>query len=323
MSTGIQWTDETWNPTRGCSIVSAGCTNCYAMGVAHRFSGEGQPYEGLTRKSGGRPVWTGDVRLVPEKLDEPLRWRKPRRIFVDSMSDLFHPDVPDEYIVRVFDVMRQCSRHTFQILTKRPERMADFCRRLRFDGSGAGTMWLAATDREGGYPVMGGNGATGMTWVWLGTSVENQEAANERIPHLLRCPAAVRFLSCEPLLGPIDLSQWIRPVEHGTIVFTTKPQTHPEGAKISIITDLIHWVIVGGESGPRARPCDVQWFRDIRDQCREAGVPVFVKQLGAQPTAHEPDDTYSPYIELRDSHGGDPAQWPEDLRVREFPLGAA
>jgi protein gp37 len=313
MSTGIQWTDEVWNPSRGCSIVSAGCTNCYAMQMAHRFSGPGQPYDGLTRISGGRPVWTGDVRLVPEMLDKPLRWRKPRRIFVDSMSDLFHPDVPDEYIAQVFDVMRRCERHTFQILTKRPDRMAEWMSRC----ANAESMgWVT----HNGTPVSayGGTGIIvgtvpdgglhpGTGWplpnVWLGTSVENQEAADERIPHLLRCPAAVRFLSCEPLL------------ERTTVFSIDGPVYVADGEQ-----SPLHWVVIGGESGPRARPCDVQWIRDIRDQCKDAGVACFIKQLGAAPTMREDDDTYSVYLDLRDSHGGDPSEWPEDLRVREYPV---
>jgi protein gp37 len=281
-----------------------------------------QAYAGLTRKSGGRIVWTGDVRLVPEMLDQPLRWRKPRRIFVDSMSDLFHPDVPFEYIDQVFLTMGEAHWHTFQVLTKRPERMASYMSEHWYpEAEGAG---IASLTRDGPLPN-----------VWLGTSVEDQQRADERIPHLLRTPAAVRFLSCEPLLGPVDLARWVRPPEHGTIVFTSEPETHPEGSGVTIETDLIQWVIAGGESGPNARPCDVAWLRSIRDQCRDAGVPVFVKQLGARPIATaEPlpapqsaeslmrHGEYDPdpwEFKLRDSHGGDPSEWPEDLRVREFP----
>ena len=314
----IQWTDATWNPTRGCSLVSPGCTNCYAMAIAHRFSGEGKPYEGLTRKSGGRGVWTGDVRLVPEVLDKPVRWRKPRRIFVDSMSDLFHPDVPDDYIAAVFGVMAIGWWHTYQILTKRPERMAAFLNATPKRGWLSETVSAAAITQPRiaeVKPLTGARmqGIAGRGWplpnVWLGTSVEDQQRADERIPHLLRTPAAVRFLSCEPLLGQVDLIPYLAP---------PNPDPLPIDGDFRIAGDL-HWVIIGGESGQNARACEVAWVRSIRDQCRAAGVPVFVKQLGACPTMHEGDDTYSPYLDLLDSHGGDPEEWEEDLRVREFP----
>ncbi len=170
---GIVWTDETWNPLRGCSRVSEGCRNCYAESVARRFDGPGLPYEGLIA-SGGQ--WNGQIKLVPEKLDEPLRWQRPRRIFVNSMSDLFHPNVPNEYIDRVFAVMALASQHTFQVLTKRPERMLEYLNRR-----------------------------TTMPNVWLGVSIENQVTADERIPLLLQTPAAVRWVSAEPLLRPVDL----------------------------------------------------------------------------------------------------------------------
>lgn len=244
----IEWTEATWNPVRGCTKVSAGCKHCYAETFAERFRGvKGHPYEqGF------------DVRLVPEALDLPLRWRKPRRIFVNSMSDLFHEEVPESFIVDVFATMMEARRHVFQVLTKRPERMRDF---------------LASRPSE--RPTLPN--------VWLGTSVEDQAAADERIPHLLATPAAVRFLSCEPLLGPVDLDMVVT-----------------EG------TGCLDWVIVGGESGRKARPCDVSWVRSLVGQCRAADVPVFVKQLGA---AHR----------LYDAKGGDPAEWPEDLRVRQWP----
>lgn len=208
----IEWTDATWNPVRGCTKISPGCKHCYAETFAERFRGvPGHPFEqGF------------DLRLVPDALELPLRWRSPRRIFVNSMSDLFHEDVPETFVRQVFDVMRLASQHAFQVLTKRSARMAELARTLDVPNN-----------------------------VWMGVSIENEDYTS-RIDDLMRVPAKVRFLSIEPLLGPIR-----RLSLHG-----------------------IHWVIVGGESGPRARPMDPGWVRSIRDQCAEAGVPFFFKQWG-------------------------------------------
>jgi len=213
----IEWTDATWNPVRGCTKVSSGCKFCYAETLAERFRGvPGHPFEqGF------------DLRLVPEKLDEPLRWRRPRRIFVNSMSDLFHEDVPTSYIAAVGDVMRRADWHTYQVLTKRHVRM----RRLL----GTELNWM-------------GN----LVHVWFGVSVENRRYGLPRIDALRATPATVRFLSIEPLLedvGEIDLTG-------------------------------IHWVIVGGESGPNARPMREEWAVNIQRQCREQNVPFFFKQWG-------------------------------------------
>jgi protein gp37 len=275
----IEWTDASWNPVRGCSRVSEGCRNCYAEGVAARFSGPGRPYEGLARFTPRGPQWTGKIRLVPEVLEQPLRWRKPRKIFVNSMSDLFHEDVPFRFIANVFGHMHSAPRHTFQVLTKRAARMRVFIEWFRRE-------WLGGSDafpRE--YPH-----------VWLGVSVEDQRAADERIPELLATPAAVRFLSCEPLLGPVD----VRFKETGA----------------HYREDRLDWVIVGGESGRRARPLEVAWARSLVEQCRAAHVPVFVKQLGH---VWARENTYP----LGDAAGGDPQEWPADLRVREWPEESA
>jgi protein gp37 len=310
MSTGIQWTDETWNPIRGCSLVSAGCKNCYAMGVAARFSGPGLAYEGLARRrSNGKPQWTGEVRVIESHMNDPLKWRKPRRIFVNSMSDLFHENVSNETILRVWEVMEKASHHTFQILTKRPARMLDFLG----GSSGAGLS------------------APPLPNVWLGVSIENQETADERIPLLLQTPAAVRFISAEPLLGPIDISLYLE--EEGYI---DDQYVRP-----------LDWVIVGGESGRDARPCDLEWIRDIRAQCGFNGVACFVKQLGKWVVGDHEElprimnrwllsdgSQWAPGVvgehnrlrpanaiafSLMDAHGGDISEWPEDLRIREFP----
>jgi len=204
--TKIEWADRSWNCVRGCSIVSPGCRSCYAMKQAHRFSGPGRAYEGLTKlteRSG--PQWTGKVVTVEDALLEPLSWRKPQRVFVNSMSDLFHEDVPDEFIDKVFAVMALAERHTFQILTKRPERMREW-----FDENGRDavqhTVHYPQFDRWRQSITLG-------QWplpnVWLGVSAEDQQRADERIPLLLQTPASVRFVSCEPLLGPVDLSRWM------------------------------------------------------------------------------------------------------------------
>lgn len=223
----IEWTESTWNPIAGCTPVSPGCLNCYAARMALRLqhvpNGTGRKYAGIAdRARDGRPVFNGAIRLDEGSLDAPRRWRLPRIIFVNSMSDLFHEGVGLEFIQRVFDVMVDCGQHTFQVLTKRPERA------LRLSGK------LAWPDN-----------------VWLGTSVE-MKAYYDRIRMLQRIPAAVRFLSCEPLLGPL-------------------PRLPLKG---------IHWVIVGGESGPKSRPMQGSWAVQIKNQCEQRKVPFFFKQWG-------------------------------------------
>ena len=276
----IEWTDATWNPLRGCSRVSAGCQHCYAERVAARFSGPGMPYEGLIHPT--TRGWNGQVRLVPEVLDQPLRWRRPRRIFVNSMSDVFHESVPDDRIDQVFGVMWAClynryeqAGHIFQVLTKRPARMLEYLRQDRR------RQWAQAAANYGGG--LDAAGIYDQTFyfegphprIWLGVSVENQAAADERIPLLLEAPAAVRWLSCEPLLGPIDLRRHFFghcPIHDFPGGFCLQ-RTH-EGVQ------HLHWVVTGGESGARARPMHPDWARSLRDQCAAAGVPFFFKQWG-------------------------------------------
>lgn len=355
----IEWTDVTWNPVRGCSIVSKGCTNCYAMKQAHRFSGPGGPYEGLTTLTNGGPVWTGDARLVPELLDAPLKRKKPRRVFVNSMSDLFHEDVPDAFIDQVFGVMAITTRHTYQILTKRSARMRDYIRsrtEMAMDEQcrKAGQL-MGAPDCISDASVAArrrtndrGYDNCGPLWplenVWLGVSVEDQAAADERIPLLLETPAAVRFVSAEPLLGPVDFTSVEWPEKRGHRVDVLRAgywnaegwryggPSAALGAPRGLFTNhsdmsRIDWVIVGGESGPGARPCDVAWIRSIVEQCKAASVPVFCKQLGALPYNSggdvKPGDELIASIVCRvaltDGKGGDPSEWPADLRVREMP----
>ncbi|MCP5230931.1 MAG: phage Gp37/Gp68 family protein [Zoogloeaceae bacterium] len=297
--TAIEWTHmpgyrgETWNPVRGCSIVSKGCTNCYAMKQAHRFSGPGGAYEGLTMLTNGGPVWTGAVRTVPDMLDKPLRARVPTCYFVNSMSDLFHEDVPDEFIDQVFAVMALSPQHRFLILTKRPERMLAYT-----NGAGVAARVEDAAKllREKPssafrvYPV-GPRGEFGDRWfchpwppenVYLGVSVEDQATADERIPLLLQTPAAVRFVSYEPALGAVDFGPWVfdaatdMAMRGDPLAAALMRQSVEDGS--GWMAPTLDWIIVGGESGPKARPFDVAWARSTIEQCRAAGVPVFVKQ---------------------------------------------
>lgn len=273
---GIEWTNATWNPLRGCRRVSEGCRHCYAERIAARFSGLGQPYEGLATRTQLGPRWTGNVRLLPELLDQPLYWAKPRRIFVNSMSDLFHEDVPADFIWDVFAVMAACPQHTFQVLTKRPARMQAM---LRLPGSvhKLDTACDALAVRQGWCHA--DNWQWPLANVWLGVSVEDQAAADERIPLLLRTPAGVRWVSAEPLLGPINLAQAHKAYMDGKWY---EPDDQP---------NRLDWVVVGGESGPGARPMHPDWARRIRDDCQRAGVPFFFKQWGGwMPRSEIADD---------------------------------
>lgn len=292
MPTKIEWTDESWNPVRGCSRVSEGCRNCYAEGVAARFSGAGMPYEGLITRTTKGPTWNGEIKLVPEKLNQPLRWTRSRMIFVNSMSDLFHPAVPDEFIDEVFAVMALASQHTFQVLTKRPERMREYLSRpavqvriglqvmamclnsaVATKGRselGRGVLLKATDINPGGLAVWP------LPNVWLGVSVEDQAAADERIPLLFQTPAAVRWVSAEPLLGPVSL-RWLAAFPENAPHIGQRPggsTNHLDGLR------RLDWVVVGGESGPKARPMHPAWARGLRDQCAAAGVPFLFKQWG-------------------------------------------
>jgi protein gp37 len=288
---GIEWTDATWNPVRGCVKVSPGCKHCYAETFAERWRGvKGHAYEqGF------------DLRLVPEKLTAPLSWKKPRRVFVNSMSDLFQDGVPDEFIGRVFDTMAQARRHTFQILTKRPGRMATV----------VPTLAARHTAEDGsGWPLPN---------VWLGVSVENQQYADARIPLLLETPAAVRFISAEPLLGSVDVAQYTR--AHVSVGSAIAVRGVLQDQYI-VDRPALDWVIVGGESGPGARPMQIAWARAIVAQCQAASVPVFCKQLGARPVFDEETEHADwLFTHIRHRKGADPAEWPADLRVRDFPVG--
>jgi protein gp37 len=248
---GIEWTESTWNPTTGCDRTSPGCDNCYALTLAARLKAMGQPKyqrDGDDRTSGPGFALT----LHDDALDIPRRWRQPRFIFVNSMSDLFHKDVPMEFIRRVFDVMASTPQHTYQLLTKRSRRLHEIAGKLEWPAN-----------------------------VWMGVSVESDRYAF-RTRDLVSTPAAVKFLSCEPLIGPLP----------------------------SLDLDRVDWVIVGGESGPGARPMDLAWVREIADRCDQASVPLFVKQLGT---------AWSIDAGLGRTHGGDWSAWPHDLRRRVMP----
>lgn len=359
-SSNIEWTDKVWNPIAGCTKVSPGCAHCYAETMAKRLKAmaqakldQGEDPKGLRKYLtvlDERGRWNGHVELDEVALLDPLSWRKPRRVFVNSMSDLFHEAVPFEFVDRVFAVMALCPQHKFQVLTKRPERMAEYfnnktslttcgmgsipetieqvsrrrmiqinCNGMLFKGPGETKIKHAY---ETGESI-----ARGVVWplpnVWLGTSVENR-AALGRINHLARCPAAVHMISFEPLLADLgDITPYLRQL------------TNP-------------WAVFGGESGPGGRLCNVQWIRGPVQQCRAIGVPVFVKQLGSCrdeepvrcPKCGKIDDCEGFDVmgadgcklfctdchheaempqSITDPKGGDPAEWPEDLRVREFP----
>ena len=283
--TGISWTDATWNPVVGCTKVSAGCDHCYAIRTAHRMAANPNPlvsqaYAGT--EAGGE--WTGKVNLLANRLDQPLRWRKPRRIFVNAQSDLFHKDVPDDFIARVFAVMALARQHTFQVLTKRHGRMRALLRSSDFRSAvedGMRGMVAAHRPERTWYEMWP------LPNVWLGVSVEDQATADMRIPALLDTPAAVRFLSCEPLLGPMDLQMAVpRPCTcgPGQTFLIGETRAHKTGCP-ALRWPFPDWVIVGGESGPGARPMHPTWARSLRDQCASAGVPYFFKQWGE----HGPD----------------------------------
>ena len=250
--TRIEWAHKVWNPITGCSPVSEGCQNCYARRMANRLRGRcGYPKENPFK-----------VTLHPERLDEPLKWRKPRKVFVCSMSDLFHPDAPFDYITQVFDVMcswrwpnKEAERigdeslledpgHTYMVLTKRPERVQDWLQWLfeYWPGDSPVNVNLSAEGHFGRH-------------IWFGVTAENQQRADERIPILLQIPATVRFVSVEPMLGPVDLTNFI------------------------IGPNRLDWVICGSETGPNRREACIEWIGDLCDQCEHAGVPFFLKQM--------------------------------------------
>ena len=316
--TRIEWTDATWNPVTGCSVVSPGCTHCYAMRLAGGRLRHHPSRAGLTQPSRAGPVWTGEVRFNEQWLEQPLRWRKPRRIFVCAHGDLFHESVPDEWIDRVFAVMALCPRHTFQVLTKRPGRMRDY---LSHGGTCIRVTVRHAAARH--FKIDPGLLPKALPNVWLGVSAENQRRADERIPLLLETPAAVRFISAEPLLGRVNLRR-LR-LDAGLRLDALTGAHEGVAMRHSPLPALeapLDWVIVGGESGPGARAMHLNWARELVYQCRITGAAVFVKQLGSNTKFLYPDEETRLPLSLSCSKGAEPSEWPEDLRVREWPVGA-
>ncbi|RHZ96496.1 phage Gp37/Gp68 family protein [Cereibacter sphaeroides] len=297
----IEWTDSTWSPITGCTLASPGCQHCYAADLAATRLSQHPSRSGLTkRNAAGVAAWTGEVRLNTQWLDQPLRWRRPRKVFVCAHADLFHEAVPDEWIDRVFAVMALAPQHTFQVLTKRAARMREYVLGLKCDGARRFVIASAAEQIANNFPIWDGNGYrlwdgyAGKEWdvkvtsvlqgpqwplpnVWLGVSAEDQQRADERIPDLLATPAAIRFVSLEPLLGPVDLTAvqalgragWLCPLT-GDHKLSPAHADH-RGQRLD-------WIIVGSESGRHARPCNVDWVRSIRDQCVSSGVPLLWKQ---------------------------------------------
>jgi protein gp37 len=314
--TPIEWTDATWNPVTGCAVVSPGCTNCYAMRLAGTRMKHHPSRAGLTRDSKAGPVWTGAIRFNEGWLDQPLRWTAPRMIFVCAHGDLFAEGVTDDMLDQVFAVMALAPQHVFQVLTKRPERMREYLRKVQANPlrqTRLADLAVLRAQKNVSFSLPLPN-------VWLGVSVEDQRRADERIPVLLDTPAAVRWISAEPLLGPVDFGPWIptcyecgascglrlagmpkveRCTECGE---ECGPDTEPvfsegcpkcSGELEPVCPDCGHymvyqhpdtpnldWIVAGGESGPGARPMHPDWARSIRDQCAAAGVPFLFKQWG-------------------------------------------
>lgn len=292
---GISYCDQTWNPTRGCEHVSEGCRYCWAerMAARQRWS----LYAGLIRPE--RAAWNGRAEFAVDKLDIPLHWRKPRRVAVSLMGDLFHPEIAFGHIAAIYGVAAACPQHTFLILTKRPERRYEFARSEfanvpRALERAAASLGSAYRERTATIELV--------SWplpnVWEGVSAENQEALEARWPWLARTPAALRWIACEPLLGPIDLDL----------------------LGIEAMSRPLDWVVAGGESGAHARGSNVQWYRELARQCARAGVPFHLKQFGAKPfTQPNGKDSRPRDFYLSDHNGREPREWPADLRVRQSP----
>lgn len=322
----IEWTEATWNPLRGCTRVSEGCRFCYAETVAARFSGPGQPYEGLARfvtmPDGSKDArWTGKVHIAWDHLSDPIRWARPRMIFANSMSDLFHESVPAEEIATIYAVAVAAVHlrgHVIQILTKRAARAREiltseaFWEQVNIEASmhvmeGVDSLARRSNDARATLEEYGpGKPPPG---IWMGTSTEHQEAFNERWPELRATPAAVRFLSVEPQIGRIDMCEqfgiwWNQ---------TTGEWVRQDGV---IRPDL---VIQGGESGSHAREFRYSWAESLLRQCRAASIAYFLKQMGSNPIDDLGYREIAHAAGLKDKKGGEMAEWPERLRVREMP----
>lgn len=347
LSSAIEWTEATWQVTSGCSRVSEGCRHCYAETMANRIAGmakadiaKGRDPKGkrsYLNVIGDNGQWNNRIELLPQNLQIPLKRKAPTVWFVNSMSDLFHEGVPFEFVDKVFAVMALTPQHTYQILTKRPERMAEYLRTVQDAGAKSDIfdhLMFMGRSLPTAPGAMSPNAESRFMWplpnCWLGTSVEDQKRADERIPHLLRCPAAVRFLSCEPLLGPVNIFQ--------SFGFSRRNPDKEIEADDSVRSKrLIDWCIVGGESGAGARDCDVSLVQSLIGQCKALGIDIFIKQLGAkvydenttsaahfEPDECWPDGTKTDYhrVLLKDHKGGDMAEWPVAMRLRQMPSPA-
>jgi protein gp37 len=292
--TAIEWADKVWNPTTGCDRVTPGCDNCYALTMAGRLKGMGS----AKYQTDGDPQTSGPgfgLTVHPDALEAPLRWRKPRRVFVNSMSDLFHAKVPDRFLAQVFAVMHDAEQHTFQVLTKRHGRMRSLLSSERFHDLVVGELaTLRVAEEHYQNPCL--------RWplpnLWLGVSVEDQQRADLRIPALLDTPAAVHFLSCEPLLGPVDLDRYLTlapRLDKGWCSTANRFMDRVDDCKCksshgNTYGHRIDWIIAGGESGRKARPVDQLWVRSLRDQAVAARVPFHFKQWGQwAPDGDHPD----------------------------------
>ena len=351
--TSIAWSQESWNPLRGCSPVSPGCARCYAGAMASRFAGvdkhgKEMPFTGYavpayqTSKSGGGR-WTGRVDLLPEKLSEPLRWRKPRKIFVNSMSDLFHEALDFEEIAAVFGVMAACPQHVFQVLTKRAERMAEFfrwvadCAEAPTNTAAGGVVLHYAQKYVPGEKWTRGlcdaHGVFERAWplpnVHLGVSAEDQKRWDERVPELLKCPAAVRWVSLEPQISAVSLCSLstccaVGPKNAAACRSRRLQEGHSEilsePCPCRCHVGLPSWVVQGGESGPGARPFRLEWMYSMRDACREAGVAWFPKQTGSNASYQELGGNRIGWPTPHHRAGEDQRDWPADLQgCREWP----
>lgn len=340
---GIAWCDHTWNPTRGCSRVSQGCVNCYAekqalrfaalppLGVPETSGNRAGPFAGFVAKVNNHAAWTGKVELMEKKLWDPLHWRGPKRVFVNSMSDLFHEGLDFIQIDRVFAVMAMCSDITFQVLTKRAERLPQYVNdsaRVRINRQIE--LWMEfRSDFPRGRSFSRYCEAWPLPNVHLGVSVEDQPNANKRIPELLATPAAKRFVSYEPALGPVDFRAWF---SHLLPLSEIAGYLLNDGIT-DVRTEGLDWIIVGGESGPGARPFNTEWARSAISQCYDAEVKCFMKQFGASPFFLNPleslgfdcevmetrPDHPGFFLKMKDRKGGDMAEWPCWARIREFP----
>ena len=349
--TKIEWTEKTWDPIVGCSIVSPGCTNCYAMKMAARLEAIGSGathrvvgiktvnvglnhYAGTTKRVNGNPVWTGKIALAPDRvLIEPLKRKKPTMYFVNSMSDLFHESVPDAWIDRVFAVMALTPQHTYQVLTKRAARMRNYVVHLYETDYGIERLVEAAVNVSGSPCAAHVEDVTPpLPNLWLGVSVERPQEL-PRVLDLVQTPSAVHFVSAEPLLAAVDFQAV--PLEDGYYDALTGASWIRDDLGHHVTVDgpnwaHLDWVICGGESGPGARPMQREWAESIVRQCKSAGVAVFVKQLGSA-YADEKNGIAGAALNvsadvsslisrrLRDRKGGDMSEWPEALRVREMP----